>query len=93
MDAISERWIGGCRRELPDRRLMWNQPHPRQVLRQCETHHNQHRPYRSLLDAAPLKPLSEQVHLDDYRVRRQARSGCMISEYQQRACGELAVAA
>jgi putative transposase len=25
MNAIAERWIGGCRRELVDRTLMWNQ--------------------------------------------------------------------
>ena len=25
MNAIAERWIGGCRRELLDRTLIWNQ--------------------------------------------------------------------
>jgi putative transposase len=24
MNAIAERWIGGCRRKLPDRTLIWN---------------------------------------------------------------------
>ena len=61
MNAITERWIGGCRRELLDRTLIWNQAHLRQVLRQYETHHNQHRPHRSLYGAAPLKPLPEPV--------------------------------
>ena len=56
MNAITERWIGGCRRELLDRTLVWNQTHLRQILRQYETHHNQHRPHRSLHGAAPLKP-------------------------------------
>src|ERR1700722_13092009 len=37
MNAIIERWIGGCRRELLDRTLVWNQAHLRQVLRQYET--------------------------------------------------------
>ena len=32
MNAIAERWIGGCRRELPDRTLIWNQAHLRQIL-------------------------------------------------------------
>jgi len=81
MNAIAERWIGGCRRELLDHTLIWNQAHLRQILRQYETHHNQHRPHRALHDAAPLKPLPEPVHLDDYRVRRQARFGGMINEY------------
>ena len=56
MNAIAERWIGGCRREFLDRTLIWNQSHLRRTLRQYETHHNQHRPHRSL-DAAPPKPL------------------------------------
>jgi hypothetical protein len=48
MNAIAERWIGGCRRELLDRTLIWNQAHLRRILRQYEIHHNQHRPHRSL---------------------------------------------
>jgi putative transposase len=44
MNAIAERWIGGCRRKLLDRTLIWNQAHLRRILRQYETHHNQHRP-------------------------------------------------
>ena len=59
MNAIAERWIGGCRREFLDRTLIWNQHHLRRILRQYETHHNQHRPHRSLDDAAPLEPLPE----------------------------------
>jgi hypothetical protein len=37
MTAIAERWIGGCRRELPDRTLVRNQARLRQILRQYET--------------------------------------------------------
>jgi hypothetical protein len=44
MNAIAERWIGGCRRELLDRTLIWNQDHLQQILREYENHHNQHRP-------------------------------------------------
>jgi Integrase core domain len=54
MNAIAERWIGGCRRELLDRTLILNQAHLRRILREYETHHNQHRPHRSLHGAAPL---------------------------------------
>jgi transposase len=81
MNAIAERWIGGCRRELLDRTLLWNQNHLRRILRDYETHHNQHRPHRSLHGAAPLTPLPEPVHLERYRVRRQARAGGTINEY------------
>jgi len=82
MNAIAERWIGGCRRELLDRTLVWNQHHLRQVLREYEIHHNQHRPHRSLHGAAPLRPLPEPVDLDQYRVRRQTRVGGLINEYR-----------
>jgi putative transposase len=82
MNAITERWIGGCRRKLLDRTLVWKQAHLRQILRQYETHHNHHRPHRSLHSAAPLKPLPEPVDLDHYRIRRQVQVGDMINEYR-----------
>jgi len=82
MNAIAERWTGGCRRELLDRTLIRNQAHLRRILRQYETHHNQHRPHRSLNSAAPLKPLPEPVDLARYRVRRQTCTGCLINEYR-----------
>ncbi len=82
MNAIAERWIGGCRRELLDRILVWNQAHLRQILHEYEIHHNQHRPHRSLHAAAPLKPLPRPVDLDQYRVRRQTRVGGLINEYR-----------
>jgi transposase InsO family protein len=81
MNAIAERWIGGCRRELLDRTLIWNQAHLRRILHDYETHHNQHRPHRSLHGAAPLKPLHGPVDLDLYRIRRQAHVAGMINEY------------
>ena len=46
------------------------------------THHNQHRPHRSLDGAAPLKPLPEPIDLEQYRIRRQARVGGLINEYR-----------
>jgi putative transposase len=82
MNAIAERWIGGCRRELLDRTLIWNQSHLQQILRDYENHHNQHRLHRSLHAAAPLKPLPEPVDLEQYRVRRHARVGGLINEYR-----------
>jgi transposase InsO family protein len=32
MNSIMERWIGGSRRELLDRTVVWNLPHLRRVL-------------------------------------------------------------
>ena len=81
MNAITERWIGGCRRELLDRTLIWNQAHLLRSLRDYEAHHNQHRPHRSLHGAAPLKPLPEPADLARYRDQRQARVGGLINEY------------
>jgi putative transposase len=81
MNAIAECWIGGCRRELLDRTFVWNQAHLRRILRVYETHHNQHRPHRSLHGAAPLKPLPEPVDLEQYRIRRCTRVGGLINEY------------
>ena len=82
MNAIAERWIGGCRRELLDRTLIWNQAHLRRILRQYETHHNQHRPHRSLNSAAPLKPLPQPVDLEQYQIRRRTCVGHLINEYR-----------
>jgi transposase len=82
MNTIAERWIRGCRREILDRTLIWNQAHLRRILHQYETHHNQHRPHRSLNSAAPLKPLPEPVDLEQHRVRRHPRVGRMINEYR-----------
>jgi hypothetical protein len=86
MNAIAERWIGGCRRELPGRTFIWNENHLRRILREYETHHNQHRPHRSLDSAAPLKPLPEPVDLEQHRVRRHPRVGGMINEYRLVTC-------
>ena len=86
MNAIAERWTGGCRRELLDRTLIWNQAHLRRILCQYETHHNQHRPHRSLNSVAPLKPLPEPVDLERYHVRRHARISGMVNEYRLVAC-------
>jgi transposase InsO family protein len=57
MNAVMERWIQTCRRELLDRTLTWNQPHLLDVLRQYERHYNAHRPHRGINNARPLHPL------------------------------------
>jgi putative transposase len=81
-NAIMERWVGGCRRELLDRTLIWNQRHLLRVLREYETHHNEHRPHRSLQQAAPLRPVPGRViDLDTFRVQRRDRIGGIVHEY------------
>ena len=82
-NAIAERWIGRCRRELLDRTLIWNQAHLRRIPGQYGTHHNQHRPHRFLNGAAPLRPLPDDVtDLDHIRVQRRDRVGGVIHEYR-----------
>ena len=51
MNAIMERWIQTCRRELLDRTLTWNQAHLLHALRQYEQHYNTHRPHRGISNA------------------------------------------
>ena len=82
MNATAERPIGGCRRELLDRTLIWNRNHPRPILREYQTHHNQHRPHRSLHGTAPLKPLPEPADPGQYRIRRHTRASGLINEYR-----------
>ncbi len=83
MDSIMERWIGSCRRELLDRTLIWNQRHLMTVLREYEDFYNSHRPHRTLNQAAPLRPLPDDVtDLDHFRVRRRDRAAGVIHEYR-----------
>jgi len=82
MNAIAERWTGGCRRELLDRTLARNQDHRRRILREYETHHNQHRPHRSPERSHATEPLPEPTDLEHYRIRRQTRIGGLINEYR-----------
>jgi transposase InsO family protein len=54
MNAIMERWIQSCRRELLDRTLVWHQAHLLHALRQYERHYNAHRPHpRNLQRPSP----------------------------------------
>ena len=80
---VMERWIGSCRRELPDRTLVWNQRHLMIMLREYEDFCSRHRPHRALNQAAPLRPLPDGVtDLDQLRVQRRDRAGGVIHEYR-----------
>jgi putative transposase len=68
-NAIIQRWIDGCRRELLDRTLIWNQRHLLRVLREYD-------------QAAPLKPLPEAVpDLDSFRLERHRTASGIINEH------------
>jgi hypothetical protein len=47
MNAIIERWVRTCRRELLDRTLIWNQRHLLHALREYERFSNPHRPHQA----------------------------------------------
>ncbi|SDM25194.1 Integrase core domain-containing protein [Nonomuraea jiangxiensis] len=81
-NAFAERRIGGLRQELLDRILIVNARHLRRVLAAYETHFNEHRPHRSLRQAAPLRALPDPVE-DDIKVIRRDRLGGLIHEYAQ----------
>jgi putative transposase len=78
MNALMERWVQTCRRELLDRTLIWNQRHLLCALREFEDFYNEHRPHRSLngasLGPAP-EPLTEPSRLDQLDIPRRDRLG------------------
>jgi putative transposase len=82
-NAIAERFVGTVRRELLDRILIINQRHATAVLRQYERHYNNHRPHRTLGQAAPLRPLPHHMRTEIHNVRRRDRLGGLLHEYQQ----------
>jgi hypothetical protein len=59
-NAIMERWIGSCRRELLDRTLIWNQRHLMTVLREYEDFYNIHRPAPHLEPGRAAPPAASQ---------------------------------
>jgi len=89
MNAIMERWVCTCRRELLDRTLIWNQRHLLNALREYETFYNNHRPHQGIADARPLAPLPEPITNHDQlarlRIHRRDRLGGLLHEYAHAA--------
>jgi transposase InsO family protein len=89
MNAMMERWIQSCRRELLDRTLIWNAVHLLRALRQYERHNNNRRPNRGIANARPLRTLPEPIkdrdRLARLDVRRRDRLGGIIHEYRHAA--------
>ncbi|WP_203863512.1 integrase core domain-containing protein [Planobispora rosea] len=88
-NAITERWIQTCRRELLDRTLIGNQRHLLHALREFEVFYNGHRPHRALRQAAPLRPLpdpgADRVPVARLDVRRHDGLGGVLREYRYAA--------
>ena len=82
-NAIAERFVGTVRRELLDRILIINQRHAAAVLREFERHYNDHRPHRSLGQAAPSRPLPHRAPTEIHKIQRHDRLGGVLHEYQQ----------
>jgi hypothetical protein len=82
-NAIAERFVGTIRRELLDRILIINQRHAATVLDEFEHHFNEHRPHRTLGQAAPQRPLPQRTATKIDRIRRRDRLGGLLHEYQQ----------
>ena len=89
MNAIMERWVRTCRRELLDRTLIWNQRHLLHVLCEYEIFYNEHRPHQGIANVRPLKPLPEPItdpdRLARLDVRRRDRLGGILHEYEHAA--------
>jgi transposase InsO family protein len=89
MNAIMERWVRTCRRELLDRTLIYNQRHLLHTLREYETFYNAHRPHQGIANARPLAPLPEPITNHDQlarlRIHRHDRLGGLLHEYQHAA--------
>ena len=81
-NAIAERFVGTIRRELLDRLLIINQRHAAAVLREFQRHYNDHRPHRSLRQAAPLRPLPHRAATGICKIQRQDRVGGLLHGYQ-----------
>jgi putative transposase len=89
MNAVMERWIQSCRRELLDRMLIWNQAHLLHALHEYERHYNTHRPHRGISNTRPLHPLPDPITDPDQitrlTIRRRHRLAGILHEYEQAA--------
>ena len=82
-NAIAERFVGTIRRELLDRLLIINQRHAAAELHEFERHYNDHRPHRTLGQAAPARPLPRHTTTEIHKIERHDRLGGLVHEYQQ----------
>jgi transposase InsO family protein len=78
-----------CRHEVLNHTLIWNDRHLMHALREFEQYYNEHRPHRTLGQAAPLRALPEPVTDPDritrLDVRRHDRLAGVLNEYRHAA--------
>jgi putative transposase len=89
MNAVMERWVQTCRRELLDRTLIWNQRHLLYAQREFEQFNDAHRPHQEIANARPLRalpaPIPEPAAATHLYIRRSDRLGGLLHEYQHAA--------
>jgi putative transposase len=89
MNAIMERWVRTCRRELLDRTLIYNQWHLLHALREYERFYNLHRALQGIENVRPLKrlpkPITDPDQLARLNIHRRDRLGGVLHEYQHAA--------
>ena len=89
MNAVMERWVLTCRRELLNRTLVWNQSHLLRALREFEQFYNCHRPHQGIANARPLQPLPVPLvppdQIASLDIQRRDRLGGVLHEYQHAA--------
>jgi transposase InsO family protein len=89
MNAITERWVQTCRRELLDRTLIWNRRHLLHALREFEVFYNEHRPHQGIDNGRPLHPVPAPIidpdQITRLDVRRHQRLGGILNEYKHAA--------
>jgi transposase InsO family protein len=89
MNAVMERWVRTCRREVLDRTLIWNHRHLVHALSEYERFYNLHRPHQEIANLRPLKPLPEPItdpdQLARLNIHRHDHLGGVLHEYQHAA--------
>jgi putative transposase len=89
MNAIMERWVQTCRRELLDRTLIWNQAQLLRALSEFEQFYNAHRPHQGIGNGRPLRalpaPITEPGAATRLHIHRRDRLGGILHEYRHAA--------
>ena len=89
MNAIMERQVQTCRRELPDRTLTWNQHHLLRAVREFEVSDHHHRPHQGIANARSLRPLPPPItdpeRITRLNIRRRQRPAGILNAYEHAA--------